>query len=77
MSDAIKCDLTGKLEEGAGVKNLDVVVSDNLMLRVTPMHKAGDKKYVQGVLSSKGVHMIEAAVATLQAAEFKAKLKEA
>ena len=61
MGIAYKCDLTGEIKEGAGVKVFFMELG-NLRLKIIPQRKIADKSYDQGDLSPESVKKIEAAV---------------
>jgi hypothetical protein len=66
MAEAIKCDLTGDLVEGAGVKVVDVDIAKGLRIRATLFVQKRPDQWVEGVLSPEAAKKIEASVATLR-----------
>jgi len=69
MAEAIKCDLTGELVEGAGHKTVYVELGGGLRLSIVPQVRTGKDRWGQGVVSDAGKHLIETAAATLVRAE--------
>lgn len=66
MSNAFKCDLTGKLYEGDGIDRLFVDVSPNLRLEIVPHNKTAEKSYGHGRIGPEA----EARIRKALAAEF-------
>lgn len=68
MENIYKCDLTGEVCEGEGLKQIDVDVSENLRLRVIPLVPQGSNlntgraKFVQGIICKQAEHIVEAAL---------------
>ncbi len=62
MSQAFKCDLTGELGEGSGIRQVDVEIKDGRMLRVMLFTKQGPGKFVHGAIGPKAVDQITKAV---------------
>lgn len=71
------CDLTGDSGEGAGMKFVDVDIHDGLRVRVTPLRRIREGVFAQGEFGPKGVHLVEAAAATLQSPAYKKAMAEA
>ena len=63
MGTAYKCDLTGEINEGEGVK-VFLVDAGNVRLKIIPQRKIREKIYDQGDLSPASVQKIEAAIRT-------------
>ena len=64
MASAYKCDMTGEIKEGAGVKAFAVELGA-VRLDIVPHKKVADRKYDQGELSPEAVRRIEAALLPL------------
>lgn len=75
--EIIRCDMTGKTEDSAGVKSVAVEISEGLRLEVVPYRKTVDGNYVQGVLSTEGVKLIKAAAEKLRKSGWKPESEEA
>jgi hypothetical protein len=66
MGYAFKCDMTGKLQEGEGVFQVDVQVNETLVLRVTPMSVINKQKMAQGMVTKEAAAKIEEALSVLK-----------
>lgn len=66
MGNAFKCDMTGELKDGVGVAQVDVMISETLMLRVTPFTVIDKQKMAQGMISKEAAQEIEGALAVLK-----------
>jgi len=74
MSKAVKCDLTGKVEDGDGKKQVVVNISERLRLLVTPqVSKDGGKTWQQGEVVEQGAHIISQALDAILGKAKKAK----
>jgi hypothetical protein len=61
MGNAYKCDLTGEIVEGVGMKVFFVQLG-NMRLKIIPQRKISDRVFDQGDLSPESVRRIEAAI---------------
>lgn len=62
MAQAYKCDVSGKLCEGAGVQKLNVQITPGALLEVIPHNRINDKQYGQGTISPEIAGRIEQAL---------------
>jgi len=70
MASAYKCDLSGKLCEGEGLKRMDVQITPTLRLEIVPHNKVSERQYGQGVLAPEAAARIEKALKAEFAAEW-------
>jgi len=70
MGQAIRCDLTGKLEKGAGTRIVQVPLGDLLRLDVKIMVKSAGpgREYTEGRLSAEGADSIRNALSGVKPA---------
>lgn len=73
MGRAFVCDMSGKMNEGAGLNNFQVELSAKLSLQITPLVKTGERQYGQGVISQESADRIKAALSALFEKEEKKK----
>ena len=66
MAEAIKCDLTGDVVAGAGIKTVSVHLGVGLLVQVEVFRKTRENQFEQGYLCPKGVKLVEDAVRALE-----------
>ena len=64
MASAYKCDLSGKLCEGNGIKVLEVVVSPDCRIRITALGKTSPHGWGQGTICPENADKIKRSVLT-------------
>lgn len=62
MGTAYKCDVTGKMADGEGLKRIEVDISPAVRLVITPHVKVAEKRFDQGTISPEVVARIEKAL---------------
>jgi hypothetical protein len=62
MGNAYKCDISGKLCEGEGIKNLNVDITPGVRLTIVPHNKISEKQFGQGTISPEGAARIQKAL---------------
>lgn len=51
MASAYKCDVSGKMFEGEGIKRIDVDIAPGMRLEIVPHNKISEKQFGQGTIS--------------------------
>ena len=69
MGNAFKCDLSGTVEEGKGLNNFMVALTDKISVQVTPLVKTGVNQFGQGVICQESADKITAALSGLKIKE--------
>lgn len=67
MGAAYKCDLTGEVQEGAGVAWVEVDVRDGVRVRALVMVQSGHDAWGEGVLGPKGAAQLAKLLAPIAA----------
>jgi len=65
MGKAFECDMLKTVNKGVPLTQVDIPISDNLILRVIPMVRVSKQKTVQGVLCEEAAEKIKAVVSKL------------
>ena len=62
MANAIKCDLTGAVEEGAGIAQVQVDVADGVRVVAYVQTRVARDAWAQGRMGQKGAQLVQAAL---------------